>query len=132
MAIADTDIIDVNPKKLGRSESVFIPAVIKGMGTTLRHMLSNVTRPGKNKKNIWVLQYPEERREHRDVLEGGLERETFLAKSYFSRATSVSRPGAHSRSAATRPATCHGAAEGPPTTPCTFWRSRRPNTSTVF
>jgi len=77
MAIADHDIIDVTPSPLSRIESLFVPAIIQGLGTTFRHLLTNFGRDGKNKKNIWVVQYPEEKRDDRDVLEGGQERSTF-------------------------------------------------------
>jgi NADH-quinone oxidoreductase subunit I len=77
MAIADHDIIDVTPRHLSRVESLFVLAVFQGLGTTFRHLLTNFGRDGKNKKNIWVVQYPEEKRDDRDVLEGGQERSTF-------------------------------------------------------
>jgi NADH-quinone oxidoreductase subunit I len=77
MPIPDSDIIDVTPRKMKQGEALFIPAIIKGMGTTLRHVFGNLGRDGKNKKNIWVVQYPEEKRDDRPVLEGGQERETF-------------------------------------------------------
>lgn len=77
MTIPNEDIIEINQPKLSRAEALFLPAVFKGLGTTLRHMFENIGRDGSNKKNIWVLQYPEQRREQRDVLEGGLERSNF-------------------------------------------------------
>ena len=51
MAIPDRDIIDVTPKRTNRAEALFVPAVFKGLGTTLRHCLQNVGRDGKQKKN---------------------------------------------------------------------------------
>jgi len=77
MPIPDHDIVDVTPARLNQSEQLFLPAIFKGLGTTMRHLLTNVGRDGKNKKNIWVVQYPEERREDRPVEEGGLERSNF-------------------------------------------------------
>ena len=77
MAIPDRDIVDVTPRALSRGDSLFLPAVFKGLGTTLRHVFENLGRDGKNKKNIWVVQYPEEKRDDRPVLEGGQERSTF-------------------------------------------------------
>lgn len=77
MAIPDRDIIDVTPPPLSRIESLFVPAVIKGLGTTFRHFLTNFGRDGKNKRNIWVVQYPEEKRDDRPVVEGGQERSSF-------------------------------------------------------
>ncbi len=77
MPIADRDIIDVTPTKLNRTEGLFIPAIVKGLGTTARHLFQNLGRAGKNKKNIWVVQYPEEKRDDRPVEGGGQYRETF-------------------------------------------------------
>ena len=79
MAIPESDIINVSPRRMNRMEGLFIPAVIKGLGTTFRHCFQNMGpgREGKNKNNIWVVQYPEEKRDDRDVLEGGQERSTF-------------------------------------------------------
>jgi NADH-quinone oxidoreductase subunit I len=77
MKIPDDQTIDVTPAPLTRSEQLYLPAIFKGLGTTLRHCLGNVGRDGKNKKNIWVVQYPEEKRDDRPVEEGGQCRETF-------------------------------------------------------
>ena len=67
-------IVDVTPKPLAAADYFFIPAVLRGLGTTLRHCLGNMGRDGSNKKNIWVVQYPEQKRDDRDVLDGGQER----------------------------------------------------------
>ncbi|MBT8484484.1 MAG: NADH-quinone oxidoreductase subunit I [Phycisphaerae bacterium] len=77
MPTPDSEFVDVTPTKLRRGESLFIPAIFKGLGTTMRHLFTNVGRDGKNKNNIWVVQYPEEKRDDRPVLEGGQERSTF-------------------------------------------------------
>jgi NADH-quinone oxidoreductase subunit I len=77
MPIPASDIIDVTPRKMGRAEALYLPAVFKGLGTTLRHVFQNVGRDGKQKKNIYVVQYPEEKRDDRDVLEGGQHRGNF-------------------------------------------------------
>ncbi|MHC4989958.1 MAG: NuoI/complex I 23 kDa subunit family protein [Planctomycetota bacterium] len=77
MPIPDSEIIDVTPTRMSRAESLFLPAVFKGMGTTMRHLFENLGRDGKNKKNIYVVQYPEEKRDHRPVLDGGQERSNF-------------------------------------------------------
>ncbi len=77
MPIQDHDIIDVTPTKLNRTEGLYIPAIIKGLGTTARHMFMNLGRDGKNKKNIWVVQYPEEKRDDRPVEQGGQFRDNF-------------------------------------------------------
>lgn len=72
MAIRDEDIVVLETPKLGRFESSFLPAVFSGLGVTLRHMFGNVGRDGKGTYQDRVLQYPEERREQFDVLEGGI------------------------------------------------------------
>lgn len=72
MAIPEEDVVVLTPPKVGRLESTFLPEVIKGLGTTLRHMLGNVGRDGKGKYQQKVLQYPEERREHYDPEDGGI------------------------------------------------------------
>ena len=71
------EYVDVTPKRLNRAEALFLPAIFKGMGTTMRHMFQNIGRDGKNKDTLWVVQYPEEKREDRSVLEGGIEPSTF-------------------------------------------------------
>ncbi len=77
MAIPESEIVDITPKKLSITESLFIPAILKGLVATSRHMLGNFGRNGGNKKNIWVVQYPEQKRDDRSVLEGGIERSNF-------------------------------------------------------
>lgn len=77
MSIPDKDIVDVTPRALNTSEGLFIPNIIKGLGTTMRHCFENFGRNGTNKKNIWVLQYPEQKRDDRPVEEGGQYRANF-------------------------------------------------------
>ncbi len=77
MPIANEDIIDLTPAPMNRAESFYVPAILKGFGTTMRHLFGNMGRDGKNKDNIWVVQYPEERREDRPVEEGGIETSNF-------------------------------------------------------
>ena len=77
MAISEESIIDVTPKPMHAAEAIFLPAIAKGLGTTFRHLFGNITKPGKNKDNIYVVQYPEEKRDDRPVVEGGQERSTF-------------------------------------------------------
>ncbi len=76
MTICDEDIVVLEQPKVGRVESMFLPAVMKGMGVTLRHMFGAIGRDGKGKYQN-VLQYPEERRELQEVSEGGLHRANF-------------------------------------------------------
>ena len=77
MTIHDKDIIDVTPNRLSTTESLFVANVFKGLGTTMRHCFQNIGRNGKNKNTIWVVQYPEEKRDDRPVEEGGQFREYF-------------------------------------------------------
>ena len=77
MPIRDEDIIDISSPKLSRADNLFLPAIFRGLGTTLRHAFQNVGRNGSNKDTLWVVQYPEQRREQRDVLDGGSEPTTF-------------------------------------------------------
>ncbi len=77
MSIDPNEIVDVTPAPMSRADRLFLPAVFKGLGTTLRHCLGNVGRDGGNKKNIHVVQYPEQKRDDRDVLDGGQYRPTF-------------------------------------------------------
>ena len=73
----NNQFIDVTPTPLKSSDFFFVPAVLRGLGTTLKHCLGNMGRGGSNKDNLWVVQYPEQKRDHRDVVEGGQERSTF-------------------------------------------------------
>ena len=77
MRIPDEDIIDVTPKSLSTTENLYVANVFRGLGTTLRHCFQNIGRNGKNKNTIWVVQYPEEKRDDRPVEEGGQYREYF-------------------------------------------------------
>jgi NADH-quinone oxidoreductase subunit I len=67
MTIRNEDILNVNPKPMSRLESIYIPEVVKGFGTTLRHMITSFGQ-GRTSR---TMQYPEVRREHLPVLEGG-------------------------------------------------------------
>jgi NADH-quinone oxidoreductase subunit I len=77
MPIPDRDIIDCSVTRLNRTESLFIPSVFKGLGTTLRHAFQNIGRNGSNKDTLWVVQYPEQKRDDRPVEEGGQYRPYF-------------------------------------------------------
>jgi NADH-quinone oxidoreductase subunit I len=77
MTIREQDIIDVTPRRLTGTEALYVPAIVKGLGTTFRHFFQNVGRDGKAKKNVWVVQYPEESRDDRPVEQGGLYRGNF-------------------------------------------------------
>ncbi len=77
MPTRDQDVIVVDPKPISRTESVFLPEVFKGLGTTLKHVLHSIGK-GKAAKAVGAasynktLEYPEERRENMPVEEGGL------------------------------------------------------------
>ncbi len=77
MAIRDSEVVDVTPKRLNSTETLLVVNVIKGLGTTLRHCFQNIGRDGKNKDTLWVVQYPEEKRDDRPVEEGGQYRPYF-------------------------------------------------------
>jgi NADH-quinone oxidoreductase subunit I len=77
MPIPDRDIIDCSVTRLNRTESLFIPSVFKGLGTTLRHAFQNFGRNGSNKDTLWVVQYPEQKRDDRPVEDGGQYRPYF-------------------------------------------------------
>ncbi|UCD73970.1 MAG: NADH-quinone oxidoreductase subunit I [Phycisphaerales bacterium] len=77
MTISEKDVLDITPRKTNRAEALYVPAILKGLGTTFRHVFMNVPREGRNKKNIWVVRYPEQKREHREIIEGGIEPSTF-------------------------------------------------------
>ena len=68
----DEDVVVLSPPGMGRYENSFLPAVFSGLGVTFRHFFGAAGRNGKGPYQDRVLQYPEERREHYDVLEGGL------------------------------------------------------------
>ncbi|MEA5614529.1 NuoI/complex I 23 kDa subunit family protein [Nodularia spumigena] len=73
MAIRDDEVVHIRPAGLTAAEAVYLPEIIKGFGTTLRHMF---TSWGQGKTNR-TLQYPEQRREHYKPEDGGLEPSNF-------------------------------------------------------
>ena len=68
MPMTDVDILVIEPEPISRSESVFLPQVFLGLGTTFKHLVGAIGR-GKRSKTI---EYPEERRDDLPVEEGGL------------------------------------------------------------
>ena len=68
----DTDVIHLSEPKLSMMDDFYVPQVLKGLGTTMRHML-NVVVGGKDR----VIQYPEERREDMPVEKGGMQKSNF-------------------------------------------------------
>jgi NADH-quinone oxidoreductase subunit I len=73
MTIRDEDILRLSPKPMNALESIYLPEIVKGFGTTLRHMLTSFGQ-GKTSR---TMQYPEVRREHLPVEEGGQEKRNF-------------------------------------------------------
>ena len=81
MPIAETDIKRMTRPKMNALEAVYIPKIVGGLGTTVRHFFTSF---GQSKLPVLgsadtsrALQYPEDRREHHDVLDGGLEKSNF-------------------------------------------------------
>jgi len=73
MAINDNDIIQIRPRPMSASEAIYLPEIIKGFGTTLRHMFTSFGQ-GKTSRTI---QYPEQRKEHFAPEDGGMEPSNF-------------------------------------------------------
>lgn len=67
MTIRDEDILALSTKPLNRLESVYLPEVFKGIGTTMRHFFTSFGQ-GRTSRSM---QYPEVRREHLPVEQGG-------------------------------------------------------------
>ncbi|MGD9688904.1 MAG: NADH-quinone oxidoreductase subunit I [Phycisphaerales bacterium] len=73
MAIREDEIINIRPAQLNRLESVYLPEVFRGFGTTLRRWFTNqVTRQTRR-----TMQYPEVKREHLPVEQGGMNASNF-------------------------------------------------------
>ncbi|MCH8269940.1 MAG: NADH-quinone oxidoreductase subunit I [Planctomycetes bacterium] len=74
MAIREEDIVHISPPDMNPAEAIYLPAIFKGFGTTLRHFFTSFGQskvfPGG--KTTRAMQYPEERREHLAVEEGGM------------------------------------------------------------
>jgi len=65
------DIVEVQEPRLKPFEAMFVPAVLAGLGTTIRHLGRSIA--GKHR----TLQYPEERREQKKVTEGGMDTQRY-------------------------------------------------------
>lgn len=83
MTIAADDIIHLSRPQMNSSESVYLPEIVRGFGTTVRHFFTSF---GQSKlpvlgrsKTTRTMQYPEDRRENRDVLDQGMEPSNFRA-----------------------------------------------------
>lgn len=73
MTIREQDIINLDPKPMTAMEAVYLPNIIKGFGTTVRHLF---TSRGQGKTSR-AMQYPEQRREQMAVEDGGLNANNF-------------------------------------------------------
>jgi len=65
------DVIELQAPKLSSYESLFIPAVLSGLGTTIRHLGKSVVGGHRTQ------QYPEERREKMDLYKGGMDTQRY-------------------------------------------------------
>ncbi|MEM8835265.1 MAG: NADH-quinone oxidoreductase subunit I [Planctomycetota bacterium] len=75
MAIEEADIKRLTRPEMNRAESVYLPEIVRGFGTTLRHL---VTSFGQGKTSR-TMQYPEQRKEHYAPVDGGMEVSNFRA-----------------------------------------------------
>jgi NADH-quinone oxidoreductase subunit I len=73
MPIREQDILRLGTPPMSRAEAVYIPAIVKGFGTTLRHFFTSFGQ-GRTSR---TMQYPEVRREDLPVEQGGLEARNF-------------------------------------------------------
>ncbi len=62
----ESDVLVLQEPKLSVADQFYVPQVLKGLGTTMKHMLRVLG--GKDR----VVQYPEERREDMPVEQGGM------------------------------------------------------------
>ncbi len=70
MPIADQEIVQLRPEPLSAAASFYLPEGFKGLGTTFRHLMGSVG--GSRRDRNRALEYPEQRREHIDIEDGGL------------------------------------------------------------
>jgi len=76
MSIPESEVVRLSRPPMNPLEAVYVPEVLRGFGTTMRHFFTSF---GQSKlpvlgasKTSRAMQYPEERREHMPVLEGGM------------------------------------------------------------
>jgi NADH-quinone oxidoreductase subunit I len=81
--IREEDIIRIRRPGLTPAEAVYVPSILKGFGTTMRHFFTSF---GQSKlpvlgsaKTTKTMQYPEERKEHMSPEQGGMEVSNFRA-----------------------------------------------------
>ncbi|MEQ8317377.1 MAG: NADH-quinone oxidoreductase subunit I [Phycisphaerales bacterium] len=79
MTVPEQDILRIAPTPTSATERLYVREVVVGFGTTMRHFFTSFGQgkvfPGKNTNR--ALQYPEERREHLPVEEGGINASNF-------------------------------------------------------
>ncbi len=69
----DSDVLVLEEPKLSLGDTFYLPQVLIGLGTTMKHMFNVVAR-GKDR----VIQYPEERREDiKKIEDGGMQLNTY-------------------------------------------------------
>jgi NADH-quinone oxidoreductase subunit I len=68
----DSDILILEEPRLSLADQFYLPQVLAGLGTTMKHMLMT-TLGGKDR----VIQYPEEKREDMAVEAGGINLRTY-------------------------------------------------------
>src|SRR2546423_9766999 len=62
----DSDIIELKEPTLSLADQFYVPQVLVGLGTTMKHMFRVLTGTDR------VIQYPEEKREDLHVEDGGM------------------------------------------------------------
>lgn len=67
----DSEVILLEEPRLSLTDTFYVPQVLKGLGTTMRHMFNVL------KGTDRVIQYPEERREDLPIEKGGMLRQTY-------------------------------------------------------
>ncbi len=73
MPIRDEDILVIDTPDMNAAERLYLPEIIRGFGTTMRHLFKGWNQGSGSR----TLQYPEERREQKPVLDGGMEVSNF-------------------------------------------------------
>ncbi len=63
----DQDVYIIDPPKMNAMTASYLPEVFRGLGTTFKHIFGTIGRGERAR----TMQYPEERREHLPVGEGG-------------------------------------------------------------
>ncbi len=62
----DSDVIVLEEPRLSLADQFYLPQVLIGLGTTMKHMFRTLTGTDR------VVQYPEEKREDVPVEQGGM------------------------------------------------------------